>query len=117
MIEGPSVSETTVAVGRMYRYPVKSMLGEQVDVAEVDAKGLAGDRAYAVADAEDGTIASAKLPRKWGRLLGFRAEFVDVPSLNRPPPPVRITFPDGSVWRSDDPGIDAALSTALGTPV
>jgi hypothetical protein len=32
------------------RYPVKSLLGEVIPVAEVDERGLAGDRLWAVRD-------------------------------------------------------------------
>jgi uncharacterized protein YcbX len=114
----PQVPIDAVAeIQRIHRYPVKSMLGEQVDVTAVDAAGLIGDRIYAIADADDGTIASAKLPRKWGRLLTFRAELLAEPSPLEPLPPVRITFPDGASRRSDDPRIDAELSAALGASV
>jgi uncharacterized protein YcbX len=104
-------------VRRIYRYPVKSMLGELVPEADVDGKGLAGDRAFAVVDAERATVASAKLPRRWARLLEFRATYVEPPALDGSLPPVLITFPDGSTKRSDDTGTDAALSAALGSPV
>ncbi|GAA2853377.1 hypothetical protein Acy02nite_50590 [Actinoplanes cyaneus] len=39
-------------VERIWRYPVKSTGGEMVDEAAVDLRGLAGDRLYAVRDAE-----------------------------------------------------------------
>ena len=39
-------------VAALWRYPVKSMLGERCDELEVDARGAAGDRLYAVRDAE-----------------------------------------------------------------
>ena len=109
--------EDAPRVRRIYRYPVKSMLGELLEEAAVDEKGLAGDRAFAVVDAEQETVASAKLPRRWSRLLDFRATYVEPPALGEPPPPILITLPDGSTWRSDDDGIDAALSAALGSPV
>ena len=104
-------------VRRIYRYPVKSMLGERLDEAPIDERGLAGDRAYAILDAEQGTVASAKLPRRWSRLFELRATYVQPPALDEPLPPIVITFPDGSARRSDDDGIDAALSSALGSAV
>lgn len=106
-----------LTVAAIQRYPVKSMLGETLDECSITADGLPGDRAYAVVDAEDGMVATAKNPRKWARLLGFRAGFVEPPSAERPAPPVVITFPDGAVRRSDDPDIDAALSAVLGRSV
>jgi hypothetical protein len=47
-------------VEELWRYPVKSMLGEQLTTAEVTESGLLGDRAYALRDVSDG-----KNPRKW----------------------------------------------------
>ena len=104
-------------IASLHRYPVKSMQGEQLEVAQVGIRGLAGDRAYALVDAEDGTIASAKHPRKWGALLGFGARLLAEPAPDTPAPPVLITFPDGAEWRSDDPGVHDALSAALGRTV
>jgi uncharacterized protein len=67
-----------------------------------------------VVDKQTGKAASAKNPRKWGRLFDFRSIFVDSP--NDPVndvPPVRITFPDGSNIFSDyneDNDINSRLS-------
>ena len=104
-------------VTALWRYPVKSMLGEELAEASVGPAGIAGDRAYALVDEADGTIASAKHPRKWGALLGFRAAFVDEPVPGSPPPPVSIALPDGSTVRSDEPRADTVLSRALGRTV
>ena len=102
----------------LWRYPVKSMQGEQVDDVSVDARGLCGDRAYAVLDAETGLVASAKHPGRWGALIRCRAAYVERPRAGEPPPPVRITLPDGAaVVRSDDPRVDAVLTRALGRAV
>ena len=38
----------------LWRYPVKSMMGEGLNTAEVNGGGLLGDRAYAVVDTVDG---------------------------------------------------------------
>jgi uncharacterized protein YcbX len=93
------------------------MLGEDLDRCSISEAGIAGDRAYALIDEEDGSVASAKNPRKWGALLGFHAAFVDEPIAGQAAPPVQITFPDGSVLRSDDPEANSALSKAVGRPV
>src|ERR1700761_4423480 len=53
----------TVAVLR--RYPVKSMLGEDLRACEVTARGLAGDRVLGLVHRETGKVASAKNPRLW----------------------------------------------------
>jgi len=94
-------------VAALYRFPVKSMLGEQLESVQVTDRGLIGDRAWAVVDRADGKIATGKHPRKWGRLVELAATYVDGPGS-----PVAIGFPDGSTVRSDGP-IDAALSAHL----
>ena len=52
-------------VARLRRYPVKSMLGEDVAASTVSRHGLAGDRRLAVVSRTTGKVASAKLPRLW----------------------------------------------------
>ena len=61
----------TVAVLR--RYPVKSMLGEDLDAADVSRGGLAGDRRLAVVSRRTGKVASAKYPRLWRDMLTLSA--------------------------------------------
>ena len=65
----------------LHRYPVKSMMGEELNAAEVDEFGLLGDRAYAIVDSSDGKVASAKNPRKWPDLFNFQATFVEIPEV------------------------------------
>lgn len=94
----------------MWRYPVKSMLGEELNATEVMERGLRGDRAYALVDAETGAIISAKLPRKWGVLFNCRAA-LDLPDQ------VKITLPDGSIVMGDAADVDEILSQAFGRQV
>jgi hypothetical protein len=96
----------TVAVLR--RYPVKSMLGEELRACEVTRRGLAGDRVLGLVHRETGKVASAKNPRLWRSLLKLAA--VSGPG-------VKIAFPDGTTMASTDPGIDDALSEFLGRTV
>jgi hypothetical protein len=67
------------SVVSLWRYPVKSMMGEELNAVEVGDRGFLGDRAYAVVDRADGKVASAKNPRKWAQMFDFRAAFADVP--------------------------------------
>jgi uncharacterized protein YcbX len=92
------------------RYPVKSMMGEELTVAEVTEAGLIGDRAYAIIDNSTGKVASAKNPRKWARLFDCHASFVEPPRKNHPVPPVWIMLPSGSNITSDQPNVNAVLS-------
>lgn len=101
----------------LWRYPVKSMLGEEITEAAVTARGFAGDRAYALQDADTGHIASAKHPRKWGVLLQCRARYLGTPQPDAPLPPVEITLPDGRTVRSDDADVDEVLSVLTGRRV
>jgi hypothetical protein len=80
----------------LWRYPVKSMIGEELNVTDVGQRGLLGDRAYALVDSSDEKVATAKNPRKWPNLFDYRAGFIDPPSNNANLPPVRITLPDGT---------------------
>jgi uncharacterized protein len=68
------------SVVSLWRYPVKSMMGEELNAAEVTERGLLGDRAYALVDRSEGKVASAKNPRKWPQLFDFRAAFVETPA-------------------------------------
>ena len=51
------------------RYPLKSARGERLESVDLAADGLVGDRAWACVDAADGSLGSAKHPRRWARLL------------------------------------------------
>jgi uncharacterized protein YcbX len=113
---------TTATIGTVvsiWRYPVKSMLGEELNSSYVTERGLAGDRSYALIDQETGKVASAKNPRKWGKLFDFRAAFIDTPQVvENILPPVRITFPDGThIFSDQDDDIDYNLSSVLGREV
>jgi uncharacterized protein len=103
-------SEPVGTVRTLWRFPVKSMLGEQVDVVEVGGGGVVGDRAYAVRDRETGKVASAKNPKLWPGLLACRAAFVEPPRPGSGLPPVRIDLADGDSVLSDVPDVDAVLS-------
>jgi hypothetical protein len=98
----------------LWRYPVKSMMGEELNSAVITERGLLGDRAYALVDSSNGKVASAKNPRKWGNLFDFRASCVEPPMLAQELPPVRITFPDGTVVSSNAPDLDEMVSAAFG---
>ncbi len=101
----------------LWRYPVKSMMGEELNASEVTDRGLLGDRAYALVDPSTGKVASAKNPRKWLRLFDFRAAYAEPPQGGRSLPSVRITFPDGSHLRTDDSRAESAIAQVLGAPV
>jgi uncharacterized protein YcbX len=101
-------------VAALRRYPVKSMLGEDVDAGDVTFTGLAGDRQLAVVSRATGKVASAKFPRLWRDLLTLSAATADDPAADGA---VRITLPEGKTVWSSDAGVDAVLSGLLDEPV
>ena len=93
-------------VGALWRYPVKSMLGEPLGAISVGDGGLDGDRGFGVVDARTGMVASAKRPHRWRRLLLLRSEMAG-------PGVIRIHFPDGHSVLSTDDLVDKLLSNFL----
>src|SRR5262249_39694070 len=113
-------STTQVALGSvvsLWRHPVKSMMGEELNATAVTERGLLGDRAYALVDSSDGKVASAKNPRKWPNLFDFRATLIEPPRLGANVPAVRITLPDGGTATSQQSDLNQILSTALNRKV
>jgi uncharacterized protein YcbX len=106
-------SSETGSVVSLWRYPVKSMMGEELNATSVTDCGLLGDRAYALIDQSTGKVASAKHPRKWGKLFDCRAAFIDPPLPGMQLPPVGITLPDGTVVTSEQDNVHAFLSGVL----
>ena len=102
-------------VSRLRRYPVKSMLGEDLDAGDVTFRGLDHDRRLAVVSRRTGKVASAKYPRLWRALLTLSA-VADPPSEGADNG-VRITLPDGGIVNSTDPDVDQVLSALLSEPV
>jgi uncharacterized protein len=101
----------------LWRYPVKSMQGEELNGSHVNDRGLLGDRALALMDPETGKVVSAKNPRKWPELFNFRAMFTAPPEPGHPLPPVAVTLPDGSSIGSEDSRFAEVVSAALGRRV
>jgi MOSC domain-containing protein len=105
------------SVVSLWRYPVKSMMGEELNSAVVSSRGILGDRVYALVDNESGQVVSAKNPKKWPGFFFFRAAYVKPILSESEIPAVWITLPDGKILRSDQPDIDLELSNALPRPV
>lgn len=102
-------------VRSIHRYPVKSMLGEDLQAAVIEPRGVVGDRAYAVIDPAENRVGSAKIPKKWARLYEFTAAYPH--TADGPLPAPLITLPDGETVSAGDPDIDSRLSDALGKTV
>ncbi|MFS0576633.1 MOSC domain-containing protein [Sporosarcina sp. 179-K 3D1 HS] len=101
-----------------WRYPVKSIMGEVVNVCEITEMGLRGDRAYGVVDMETGRLANAKNPKKWPGMFQYRATFVEpVEGGSRPLPPVRITLPNGETVVSNESHLNERLTNSFNRSV
>lgn len=101
-------------VGRvvsLFRYPVKSLRGEEVGALSIESRGAVGDRLYALRNAE-GKFGSGKSTRRFRRMDGLLELQAKYERLT----PV-VTFPDGRVLAGDDPGIHDHLSGYVGQPV
>jgi uncharacterized protein YcbX len=113
----PSADAAAGSVVGLWRYPVKSMMGEELNATDVTERGLVGDRRFAVVDEATGKIAGAKNPRKWGNFFDFRAAYVEPPRSASSLPAVRMTLPDGTTVTSDQADLKQVLTRALGRDV
>ena len=112
-----SRSEPVGTVRALWRFPVKSMLGEELEAVDLGEGGVVGDRAYAIVDRETGRVASAKHSKLWPDLLKCRAVFVDPPRPGEEIPPARLELANGSSVQSDDADVNAVLSRFFGREV
>ncbi len=101
----------TLSIASLWRYPVKSMLGEQCEHLDVGIRGVEGDRLFALRDAS-GKFGSGKSTRRFRQIDGL-FEFHATYDGEWP----TIRFPDGRTMRGDDPDIHAVLSNVLGQPL
>src|SRR5438128_9518019 len=105
-----AISEDVGSVVALWRFPVKSMAGEQLHDVEVTERGVLGDRAYALIDKDTGKVVSAKSVRLFPNLLDCKAAFVEQSRRGGDVPPVQILLPDGTTVRSDSSEVDGVLS-------
>ncbi len=98
----------------LHRYPVKSMAGEILQHADLHARGIPGDRAWAVKDETRGGIRGGK---RFPALMGCNARFDAEPTEAAPSPGVHITCADGSETHSGARDANDVLSRAVGAPV
>ena len=97
---------STASVINIYRYPVKSMMGEALSEAAIGEAGIAGDRGWAVRDEQRGGIRGGK---KIPQLMQLTAQ-------SGPAAPL-IIAPDGDSASASAEGINEWLSDKLNHPV
>ncbi len=100
-------------IQQIWRYPVKSMAGERLPECTVGSLGLPGDRGWAIRDEIKSEI---KTGTRIPLLMQCSSQYRQQPT-DENIPHVNIIFPDGSSVNSDDPEIDARLSSVLGVQV
>lgn len=104
-------------VKELFRYPVKSMLGERLERIEVGERGVIGDRAWALRESANGRVVSAK---KFARMLELRATYESPPRADEPDDqsaPIKIQLPDGRSLHAADADAAAMLSAVIGCEV
>ena len=97
---------TNASILNIYRYPVKSMMGETLSEADIGEAGIPGDRGWAVRDEKRGGIRGGK---KISQLMTLTAQ-------SGPTAPL-ITSPDGDSASASTEGINEWLSDKLNHPV
>ncbi|MFN7900696.1 MAG: MOSC domain-containing protein [Synechococcaceae cyanobacterium] len=123
LVEAPTGGKLVGHVVGLWRYPLKSMLGERLERLEVDRRGVVGDRGYALWDGAGKRVASAKNPRLWAELLAYSARYLAEPRSGEPLPPLLVEGPfdgpeaEASGLRSDDPALVEHFSQRLGRAV
>ena len=100
-------------IKEIWRYPVKSMAGEQLESTTVDSLGIPGDRGWALRDETTGEITNGK---RFPLLMQCAARYRSEP-VGATIPAVDITLPDGSTTATDAVDINERLSELLGKPV
>jgi len=109
-----TTSQMVGTVAGLWRFPVKSMGGEQLSEVEMTERGVLGDRAYALIDTDTGRVVSAKSARLFPGLLNCKAKFVEPPHNGGEAPAVQISLPDGTAVRSDSGDASRVLSAHFG---
>lgn len=99
-------------VSQLWRYPVKSMGGEQIESTQIDHNGVAGDRGWVVREGADNRTA-----RQLPRLLHCAARYLDDPSADQRSPSFEVTLPDNEALASSADNFDQRLSEVLGREI
>ncbi|MEU5701085.1 MOSC domain-containing protein [Streptomyces aurantiacus] len=89
-------------VDQLWRYPVKSVGGERLTAATVDALGIEGDRGIAIHDEREEITWAGAVPA----LMRLRAVALG-------PGVAELVLPDGRRFRSDAPDAASRLSAAV----
>ncbi len=115
---GPPMPTGTVS--RLWRWPVKSMAGEELRALSLGPRGVGGDRTHAILHEHKGAWRPLTAREAPG-LLAWRAAYpfdLDAGLDPSKPPHAIVTEPAGvRYWRWGDPHLRSALERDLGRPV
>ena len=110
----------TGTVSRLWRWPVKSMAGEELRALSLGPRGVGGDRTHAVLHEHKGAWRPLTAREAPG-LLAWQAAYpfnLDAGLNPESPPHAIVTEPAGvRHWRWGDPHLRSALERDLGRPV
>lgn len=99
------------------RYPVKSMMGEELNACDLTENGIYGDRMYGVIDKETGKLANAKNPKKWPTMFRYHSTYREPVTITKTLPHVQIMLPSGDMIYSNDHDIDEKLTESFNREV
>ncbi|SDY24083.1 MOSC N-terminal beta barrel domain-containing protein [Modestobacter sp. DSM 44400] len=93
---------SALRVAELWRFPVKSLLGERLDAAQLGAEGVAGDRSWALFDLDTGFgLTARRVPSLLFATGRLRADGA-----------AEVVLPDGTVTRDDAVLSDASTDVA-----
>ena len=108
---------TQGSVASLWRYPVKSMLGEELSAVEVDGTRFARRSGVRLGGQCRWQGRDGQEPEEVADAVRLPREPYGAAAPGESPPPVRITFPDGTTATSQQADLNQILSRALGRPV
>ncbi len=120
---GADSGDAVGIVNRLWRFPVKSMMGEEIESAEVVWSGFYGNRCYALVDSQSSKLVSAKNPQRWARMFQCSSRLLPAdmaPGDRHRQPAARVSLPDGThydIAEGEYGGAEAALSELFGHKV
>jgi uncharacterized protein YcbX len=101
-------------VERLWRYPVKSMRGEELESAFVGFSGVYGDRIFAFQSSASPKSFPYLTARVQEAMLQYQPRFRDNENIpNTGAFTVEVRAPDGEVFSIDDPALILRLATGL----
>ncbi|OLP45409.1 MOSC domain-containing protein [Rhizobium oryziradicis] len=97
-------------IAEIWRYPVSSLGGEQLQTVDITTTGIVGDRQFGLFETSTGKTASPENDSRWHPAL-FLMGSIDNTAKTY------IHFPNGDAYLVCDPALSAALSQYFGFSV